>query len=129
MSTRFHEPDRCPRCKRGLVLECNFGWWCSRRYAKRSPCDWEKGYAGPLTDSAAHGSIAVMLTDPPTRRPPPCRHPRRSVLRSSRVDGNGSASVSERCYICGRVRRALFVKVSDTSKAKLGHWRAEPSGA
>lgn len=45
--TPFPKPDRCPKCKRGTVLESTPGWYCSRRYAKRNPCDWEKGDAGP----------------------------------------------------------------------------------
>lgn len=28
----FPKPDRCPRCRRGIVLESTYGWWCSRRY-------------------------------------------------------------------------------------------------
>lgn len=39
--------DRCPSCKVGLVLECDFGWWCSRRYDPDNPCGWEKGDPGP----------------------------------------------------------------------------------
>lgn len=44
--------DRCPSCKVGLVLECNFGWWCSRRYDPDSPCGWEKGDPGPSAEPA-----------------------------------------------------------------------------
>jgi hypothetical protein len=33
-------PPKCPRCKRGHVCEDSLGYFCSRRYAKRSPCDW-----------------------------------------------------------------------------------------
>lgn len=35
--------DHCPKCKRGTVLEWRVGWYCSRRYDKRKPCDWEAG--------------------------------------------------------------------------------------
>lgn len=62
-------------------------------------------------------------------RPPPrnarCTHPRMSVVRGIRVNGGGTCHVNERCYRCGKVRRALFV-TGPTSKAKLGPWRAEP---
>lgn len=43
-------PDRvhrCPRCKRGLVLEWTVGWYCSRRYDREDPCGWEQGDSGP----------------------------------------------------------------------------------
>lgn len=32
--------DRCPTCKRGRVCEDSLGYFCSRRYAPRKPCDW-----------------------------------------------------------------------------------------
>jgi hypothetical protein len=32
---------RCPKCKRGIMLEWRVGWWCSRRYAKKDACDYE----------------------------------------------------------------------------------------
>jgi hypothetical protein len=54
-----------------------------------------------------------------------CRHPRIHVLRGTRISGNGTADVSERCYLCWKVRRARFVKVGETSKAKLSPWRVE----
>lgn len=38
---------RCPICKRGVMNECVFGAWCSRMYAKRSPCRFE----APFCDS------------------------------------------------------------------------------
>jgi hypothetical protein len=54
-----------------------------------------------------------------------CRHHRVNVIRGYRLHGNGTADVSERCYQCGKVRRALFVRVEETSKAKLGPWHEE----
>lgn len=43
--------DRCPICKRGALLEWRAGYYCSRRYAPRTPCDFEGGYMEP-TESA-----------------------------------------------------------------------------
>lgn len=54
-----------------------------------------------------------------------CRHPRMHVIRGIRVNGNGTCHVHERCYRCGRVRRARFVPSRETSRAKLGPWRTE----
>lgn len=38
-------PQRCPKCKRGEVLEWMAGWWCSRRYDYPDACDWIAGEA------------------------------------------------------------------------------------
>ena len=32
--------ERCPTCKRGKIAEDSLGYFCSRRYAPRKPCDW-----------------------------------------------------------------------------------------
>jgi hypothetical protein len=32
----------CPKCKRGKMLEADFGWWCSRRYSPEA-CDYQIG--------------------------------------------------------------------------------------
>lgn len=34
---------RCPKCKRGVMLEWRAGWYCSRTYAKKNPCHYEVG--------------------------------------------------------------------------------------
>lgn len=37
----FKPPSqRCPTCKRGRIEEDSLGYFCSRRYAPRKPCDW-----------------------------------------------------------------------------------------
>lgn len=33
----------CPKCKRGVMLEWKAGWWCSRTYATKNPCNYEVG--------------------------------------------------------------------------------------
>lgn len=51
---------RCPKCKRGVMHEWRVGWWCSRLYAKKNPCDYEVGDPGPRP--------APMKSDAPTKR-------------------------------------------------------------
>lgn len=33
----------CPICKKGVLLECTEGVWCSRRYATLKPCAFSAG--------------------------------------------------------------------------------------
>lgn len=36
--------DRCPLCKRGIILEWKAGWYCSRIMTyRRNPCIFEVG--------------------------------------------------------------------------------------
>lgn len=83
----FPEPDRCPKCKTGIVLECNFGWWCSRRYEAMNPCDWEQGDPGP---------------SPEARKPDPghAKHVRKHRRAIYRPHG---ALDPRRCDACGVV--------------------------
>jgi hypothetical protein len=55
-------PDRCPVCKRGVPLEWTAGWYCSRRYARHSPCDWTEGFL-ETKKTPADGGIRGRLPD------------------------------------------------------------------
>lgn len=37
---------KCPICKRGVLYEFTAGVYCSRRYARRVPCDFVAGLCG-----------------------------------------------------------------------------------
>jgi hypothetical protein len=75
------KPDRCPVCKRGLVLEWTAGWYCARRYAKRSPCDWESGFLEGPKKMPAGGGTDGHLPDTPARGDSSAR--RKAILRKS----------------------------------------------
>lgn len=108
------QPARCPQCKRGVVLETTFGWWCSRRYASRRPCGWEKGEPG-LPPLAASPKTATEHA----------RHVRKHNRAIYRAHG---ALDSRRCDRCGAMICCAYGQrfVVDP-RAPGGVWLLHPS--
>ena len=107
----FPEPDPCPLCKRGIVLECNFGWWCSRRYDKDDPCDWTQGEHAPTPKAE-------------TPNPDHARHVRKHNRALWRPHG---ALDPRKCNTCGKTICCMYGQRAVTDPAAPGGvWLLHP---